>query len=107
MYRWAAWSTPAGTFTARAGPAGRDRARLRRVRAPIEAAAAEVPAAHGRIGVAPYWARTPTHGFAELKRSPRAALHLACDKDSSFVTGTTLCADGGWSAMGWIAPSSP
>ena len=24
------------------------------------------------------------------------------NEDSSFVPGTTLCADGGWSAMGWI-----
>jgi NAD(P)-dependent dehydrogenase (short-subunit alcohol dehydrogenase family) len=60
----------------------------------------------GVIDVAAYRARTPMHRFGEPDEIARAVLYLACDEDSSFVTGTTLCADGGWSAMGWIAPSS-
>jgi len=56
----------------------------------------------GVIDVAAYRARTPMHRFAEPDEIARAVLFLACDEDSSFVTGTTLCADGGWSAMGWI-----
>jgi NAD(P)-dependent dehydrogenase (short-subunit alcohol dehydrogenase family) len=60
----------------------------------------------GVIDVAAYHARTPMHRFGEPDEIARAVLFLACDEDSSFVTGTTLCADGGWSAMGWIAPSA-
>ncbi len=60
----------------------------------------------GVIDVAAYHARTPMHRFGEPDEIARAVLFLACDQDSSFVTGTTLCADGGWSAMGWISPSS-
>jgi NAD(P)-dependent dehydrogenase (short-subunit alcohol dehydrogenase family) len=59
----------------------------------------------GVIDVAAYQARTPMHRFGEPDEIARAVLFLACDEDSSFVTGTTLCADGGWSAMGWISPS--
>src|SRR5215471_1689174 len=67
----------------------------------------------GVIDVAAYRARTPMHRFAEPDEIARVVLFLACDEDSSFVTGTTLCADGGWSAMGWIykedteAPARP
>jgi NAD(P)-dependent dehydrogenase (short-subunit alcohol dehydrogenase family) len=56
----------------------------------------------GVIDVTAYRARTPMHRFAEPDEIARAVLFLACDEDSSFVTGTTLCVDGGWSAMGWI-----
>ena len=56
----------------------------------------------GVIDVEAYVARTPMHRFAEPEEIARAVLYLATDEDSSFVTGTTLCADGGWSAMGWI-----
>jgi NAD(P)-dependent dehydrogenase (short-subunit alcohol dehydrogenase family) len=56
----------------------------------------------GVIDVVAYRARTPMHRFAEPDEIARAVLFLACDEDSSFVTGTTLCIDGGWSAMGWI-----
>src|SRR5580693_4648506 len=55
----------------------------------------------GVIDVVAYRARTPMHRFGEPDEIARAVLYLACDEDSSFVTGTTLCADGGWSAMGW------
>lgn len=57
----------------------------------------------GVIDVDAYLARTPMHRFAEPEEIARAVLYLASDEDSSFVTGTALCADGGWSAMGWIA----
>jgi NAD(P)-dependent dehydrogenase (short-subunit alcohol dehydrogenase family) len=60
----------------------------------------------GVIDVAAYRARTPMHRFGEPDEIARAVLYLACDEDSSFVTGTTLCADGGWSAMGWVSASS-
>jgi NAD(P)-dependent dehydrogenase (short-subunit alcohol dehydrogenase family) len=60
----------------------------------------------GVIDVAAYRARTPMHRFGEPDEIARAVLYLACDEDSSFVTGTTLCADGGWSAMGWVSSSS-
>jgi NAD(P)-dependent dehydrogenase (short-subunit alcohol dehydrogenase family) len=60
----------------------------------------------GVIDVAAYHARTPMHRFGEPEEIARAVLFLACDEDSSFVTGTTLCADGGWSAMGWVAKES-
>ena len=57
----------------------------------------------GVIDVPAYYARTPMHRFAEPEEIARAVLFLACDEDSSFITGTTLCADGGWSAMGWVS----
>ena len=60
----------------------------------------------GVIDVAAYRARTPMHRFGEPDEIARAVLYLSCDEDSSFVTGTTLCADGGWSAMGWVSASS-
>jgi NAD(P)-dependent dehydrogenase (short-subunit alcohol dehydrogenase family) len=60
----------------------------------------------GVIDVAAYRARTPMHRFGEPDEIARAVLYLACDEDSSFVTGTTLCADGGWSAMGWVSVGS-
>lgn len=60
----------------------------------------------GVIDVDAYLARTPMHRFGRPDEIARAVLYLACDEDSSFVTGTTLCADGGWTAMGWISSSS-
>jgi NAD(P)-dependent dehydrogenase (short-subunit alcohol dehydrogenase family) len=60
----------------------------------------------GVIDVVAYQARTPMHRFGEPDEIARAVLYLACDKDSSFVTGTTLRVDGGWSANGWVVPSS-
>jgi NAD(P)-dependent dehydrogenase (short-subunit alcohol dehydrogenase family) len=56
----------------------------------------------GVIDADAYRARTPLHRFGEPDEIARAVLFLASDEDSSFITGTTLCADGGWSAMGWV-----
>ena len=46
----------------------------------------------GVIDVDAYRARTPMHRFGEPDEIARAVLYLASDEDSSFVTGTTLCA---------------
>jgi NAD(P)-dependent dehydrogenase (short-subunit alcohol dehydrogenase family) len=59
----------------------------------------------GVIDVPAYQARTPMHRLGEPDEISRAVLYLACDEDSSFVTGTTLCVDGGWTAMGWVSKS--
>jgi NAD(P)-dependent dehydrogenase (short-subunit alcohol dehydrogenase family) len=56
----------------------------------------------GVIDVPAYTARTPLHRLGEPDEIARAVLFLASDEDASFITGTTLRADGGWSAMGWI-----
>ncbi|MGZ4481958.1 MAG: SDR family NAD(P)-dependent oxidoreductase [Gaiellales bacterium] len=56
----------------------------------------------GVIDVDRYLARTPMHRFGEPDEIARAVLYLASDHDSSFVTGTTLRVDGGWSSQGWI-----
>jgi NAD(P)-dependent dehydrogenase (short-subunit alcohol dehydrogenase family) len=56
----------------------------------------------GVVDVARYTARTPLHRFGEPDEIARAVLYLANDEDGSFVTGTTLRIDGGWSAQGWI-----
>jgi NAD(P)-dependent dehydrogenase (short-subunit alcohol dehydrogenase family) len=56
----------------------------------------------GVVDVDRYHARTPMHRFGEPDEIARAVLYLASDEDSSFVTGTTLRVDGGWSAQGWI-----
>jgi NAD(P)-dependent dehydrogenase (short-subunit alcohol dehydrogenase family) len=56
----------------------------------------------GVIDVDRYIARTPLHRFGEPDEIARAVLYLANDEDGSFITGTTLRIDGGWSAQGWI-----
>jgi NAD(P)-dependent dehydrogenase (short-subunit alcohol dehydrogenase family) len=56
----------------------------------------------GVVDVARYHARTPLHRFAEPDEIARAVTFLADEEQSSFVTGTTLRVDGGWSAQGWI-----
>jgi NAD(P)-dependent dehydrogenase (short-subunit alcohol dehydrogenase family) len=56
----------------------------------------------GVIDVDRYLARTPLHRFGEPDEIARAVLYLANEEDGSFVTGTTLRIDGGWSAQGWI-----
>jgi NAD(P)-dependent dehydrogenase (short-subunit alcohol dehydrogenase family) len=56
----------------------------------------------GVVDVVRYQGRTPMHRFGEPDEIARAVLWLANDEDSSFVTGTTLTVDGGWTAQGWI-----
>src|SRR6478672_836560 len=56
----------------------------------------------GVIDVDRYLARTPLHPCGEPGEIARAVLYLANEDDGSFVTGTTLRIDGGWSAQGWI-----
>ncbi|HEY2639102.1 MAG TPA: SDR family oxidoreductase [Streptosporangiaceae bacterium] len=56
----------------------------------------------GVIDVPAYIARTPLHRLGEPDEIARAVLFLASEEDASFITGTTLRADGGWSAMGWV-----
>jgi len=58
--------------------------------------------ADGVIDVERYHERTPMGRFGEPDEIARAVAYLADDEDSSFVTGTTLRVDGGWSAQGWI-----
>jgi NAD(P)-dependent dehydrogenase (short-subunit alcohol dehydrogenase family) len=56
----------------------------------------------GVIDVERYRNRTPMHRFGEPDEIARAVTYLADDDQASFVTGTTLRVDGGWSAQGWI-----
>jgi NAD(P)-dependent dehydrogenase (short-subunit alcohol dehydrogenase family) len=56
----------------------------------------------GVVDVERYHKRTPMHRFGEPDEIARAVAYLADDEQSSFVTGTTLTVDGGWSAQGWI-----
>ena len=56
----------------------------------------------GVVDVVRNQARTPMHRVGEPDEIARAVLWLANDEDSSFVTGTTLTVDGGWTAQGWI-----
>jgi NAD(P)-dependent dehydrogenase (short-subunit alcohol dehydrogenase family) len=56
----------------------------------------------GVIDVDRYHLRTPMRRFGEPDEIARAVAYLADDEQSSFVTGTTLRVDGGWSAQGWI-----
>ena len=61
----------------------------------------------GIVDVARYERRTPQRRFGEPDEIARATLFLASDEDASFITGTTLRVDGGWSAYGWVAPEVP
>ena len=57
----------------------------------------------GGVDVERYQARTPLRRFGEPDEIARAVVFLADEEQSSFVTGTTLTVDGGWSAEGWIS----
>ena len=53
----------------------------------------------GLTSLAHYKTRHPMQRMAQLREVTDAVLFLASD-DASFVTGETLCIDGGWVAFG-------
>ncbi len=56
----------------------------------------------GFVDEAKYVARTPMKRLGRPEEIARAALFLASEEDSSFVTGHFLVVDGGWSAFGYV-----
>jgi NAD(P)-dependent dehydrogenase (short-subunit alcohol dehydrogenase family) len=58
--------------------------------------------AEGLVDVDAYVRRTPMKRFARPEEIAKAALFLASEEDSSFVTGSFLVVDGGWSAFGYV-----
>lgn len=56
----------------------------------------------GFIDEAAYIARTPLRRLAAPREIAKAALFLASEEDSGFVTGHFLVVDGGWSAFGYV-----
>ena len=56
----------------------------------------------GVVAEAAYIARTPQRRLGRPEEIAKAALFLASEDDSSFVTGTFLIVDGGWSAYGYV-----
>jgi NAD(P)-dependent dehydrogenase (short-subunit alcohol dehydrogenase family) len=51
-----------------------------------------------------YLQRTPMKRLGRPEEIAKAALFLAAEEDSSFVTGHFLVVDGGWSAFGFVLP---
>lgn len=58
--------------------------------------------AEGFIDERAYVRRTPLKRLGKPEEIAKAALFLAADEDSSFVTGHFLVVDGGWTAFGYI-----
>jgi NAD(P)-dependent dehydrogenase (short-subunit alcohol dehydrogenase family) len=58
--------------------------------------------AEGLVDERAYVERTPMRRFGRPQEIAKAALFLASDEDSSFVTGSFLVVDGGWSAFGYV-----
>jgi NAD(P)-dependent dehydrogenase (short-subunit alcohol dehydrogenase family) len=58
--------------------------------------------AEGLVDEQAYLRRTPMKRFGRPEEIARAALFLASEDDSSFVTGSLLVVDGGWSAFGYV-----
>jgi NAD(P)-dependent dehydrogenase (short-subunit alcohol dehydrogenase family) len=58
--------------------------------------------ADGFVNVPGYLARTPMKRFGRVEEIAKAALFLASEEDSSFVTGHFLVVDGGWTAFGYV-----
>jgi NAD(P)-dependent dehydrogenase (short-subunit alcohol dehydrogenase family) len=56
----------------------------------------------GFVDEAAYVARTPMRRLGRPEEIARAVLFLASEEDASFVTGTFLIVDGGWSAYGYV-----
>ena len=59
----------------------------------------------GLVNAEAYLRRTPMKRFGRPDEIAKAALFLAAEEDSSFVTGTSLVVDGGWSAFGYVTDS--
>ena len=58
--------------------------------------------AEGHVTEELYVRRTPMHALGAPEEVARAALYLADGGAPSFVTGTTLVVDGGWTAYGYF-----
>lgn len=56
----------------------------------------------GLVDEEAYVERTPQRRLGRPQEIAKAVLFLASDEDSSFVTGTFLVVDGGWSAYGYV-----
>lgn len=56
----------------------------------------------GFVNEEAYVRRTPLRRLAAPEEIAKAALYLASDEDSGFVTGHFLVVDGGWSAFGFV-----
>jgi NAD(P)-dependent dehydrogenase (short-subunit alcohol dehydrogenase family) len=56
----------------------------------------------GFIDAEKYVARTPMKRLGKPEEIAKAALFLASEEDSSFVTGHFLVVDGGWTAFGYV-----
>jgi NAD(P)-dependent dehydrogenase (short-subunit alcohol dehydrogenase family) len=56
----------------------------------------------GLVDEAAYIGRTPQRRLGRPEEIAKAVLFLASEEDSSFVTGTFLIVDGGWSAYGYV-----
>jgi NAD(P)-dependent dehydrogenase (short-subunit alcohol dehydrogenase family) len=56
----------------------------------------------GFVNEEAYVKRTPMKRLGRPEEIAKAALYLASDEDSSFVTGHFLVVDGGWTAFGYI-----
>ena len=57
----------------------------------------------GLVTVDAYVKRTPMRRLGRPAELAKAALFLAAEEDSSFVTGSSLIVDGGWRAYGYVA----
>jgi NAD(P)-dependent dehydrogenase (short-subunit alcohol dehydrogenase family) len=58
--------------------------------------------AEGHVKEEQYVRRTPMGVLGTPDEIARAAIYLADDGAPSFVTGTTLVVDGGWTAYGYF-----
>jgi NAD(P)-dependent dehydrogenase (short-subunit alcohol dehydrogenase family) len=58
----------------------------------------------GFIDERAYVERTPLKRLGRPEEIAKAALFLASEEDSSFVTGHFLVVDGGWTAFGYVLP---
>ena len=59
--------------------------------------------AEGHVTEELYTQRTPLRTLGSPAEIARAALYLADGGEASFVTGTTIVVDGGWTAYGYVS----